>query len=216
MAKFKLLIGDKGKTYTKEVSDEQAASLIGLKVGAVFNGDLIGLGGYEFQITGGSDSGGFPMRKGLHGSISRRVIMSPGIGFRSTVRGIKKKKRVMGDTISENLAQINTKMVKEGPTPLDKALAAEVKEEGAEGEGAEAKASDAKAPEAPAAKGAAPEAPKEEKAEDKKEDKKEEKKKEKPPGPKEEKEKPEEKKPEEQKPEEAKPKEPKGEPEEKA
>lgn len=158
MVKFKILIGDKGKTYSKEVSDEQATSLIGLKVGAVFKGDLIGLGGYELEITGGSDSDGFPMRKGLHGSASRKIIMSPGVGFKSNVHGIKKKKRVRGDTISENSFQINTKLVKAGPNPLEKLLAKEeASGEAAEGESSEK--ADGGKPEA-----AKPEAAKPEKA----------------------------------------------------
>jgi len=152
MTKFKLLIGDKGKTYTKEVSDEQSGSLMGLKIGATFKGDLVGLGGYELEITGGSDSDGFPMRRGYHGTSSRRLILSPGVGFKSNVKGKKKKKRVRGDTISEKISQINTKVVTAGPQPLEKVLAPAEKAEGEEGEAkeGEAKAQEAPKPEKPA------------------------------------------------------------------
>jgi len=181
MVKFKVLIGDKGKTYTKEVSDDQSSPLIGLKVGSVFKGDLIGLGGYELQITGGSDSGGFPMRMGLHGSSTRRLLLSPGVGFNSNVKGIKEKKRVAGDNVSEKTSQINTKIIKAGPTPLEKLVA--VEEKPAEGEEAPKETAPAEAPkekakeekkeekpaeEKPAKEAAKEETPKKEKVEEQK------------------------------------------------
>ena len=64
MAGIKTVIGQKdGKTIQKELSEEQTLSLYGKKIGDKLKGDDIGFEGYEFEITGGSDNSGIPMRK---------------------------------------------------------------------------------------------------------------------------------------------------------
>ena len=49
--------------------------LVEKKIGDTFNGALIGLPGYEFKITGGSDRGGIPMRKDVHGPMKKRILL---------------------------------------------------------------------------------------------------------------------------------------------
>jgi len=65
MVDFKLSIADpkSGKTYQKEAKDKEAAPFVGKNIGEQIKGEIIGLAGYEFLITGGSDNCGFPMRR---------------------------------------------------------------------------------------------------------------------------------------------------------
>ena len=135
---FKVLIADvkSGKTYTKEVKDQEASSLIGKKIGDTLDGSSIGLGGYELIVTGGSDKSGFPMKRGFHGGSAKRLLLAEGPGFNPKSRGMRKKKRVTGDHVSENCSQLNTKVTKYGPTGLDKLIQPPAKE----GEGEEKEA----------------------------------------------------------------------------
>ena len=111
---IKFDIGDKGKTYHCEA---EPGELIGMKLGDKFQGQLIGgqFIGYEFEITGASDSAGFPCRKDVDGTMHKRVSLKYGVGMReSKPKNVKFKKTVHGSTISEDIAQINLKVVKEG------------------------------------------------------------------------------------------------------
>ncbi|MHA1224281.1 MAG: 30S ribosomal protein S6e [Candidatus Heimdallarchaeaceae archaeon] len=116
---FKLNIGDKtGTCYTKIVREAQANALIGLKIGDVVDGSLIGLPSYEFIITGGSDTDGFPHRKSIQGAGRRKYLLSGGVGYKVPRKGRRVKKSVRGNTISEASYQINMKVSKEGDKPL--------------------------------------------------------------------------------------------------
>jgi len=129
MADMKLVIGDKKKTYQKEVGSDDAAKLVSKKIGDKFAGELVDLKGYELEITGGSDSAGFPMRKGVAGQGRKKVLTKPGVGFRGkeknkkkvTIKhgGLRKKKTVRGEVISEDISQVNCKVVKQGAKPLE-------------------------------------------------------------------------------------------------
>ena len=62
-----------GKGLSKLIEiDESKFRFEGMKIGDVIKGGLIGFPNYEFQITGGSDSSGFPMRKDVHGPAKKR------------------------------------------------------------------------------------------------------------------------------------------------
>ena len=139
MASFKLCISDSsGKTYQKEVKDSFARPFIGLNIGETVKGDGFEMNGYEFQITGGSDYCGFPMRKGILG-LRKKLVAYGGVGFRAGAKGIKRRKTVCGHKIHERISQINLKIVKQGhkklnemfgvPEEAKKESKAEVKEE---------------------------------------------------------------------------------------
>ncbi len=116
--KFKAVVGDPKtkRTYQKEVETD---ALIGKKIGDVIPGDAIGLAGYELQITGGSDKDGFPMRKDIEGTRRVRALLSKGPGFRPKRKGEKRRKTVRGNTIAEDIVQINFKVVKWGEGNLE-------------------------------------------------------------------------------------------------
>ena len=107
---FKVIISDGGKTHQKEIKGEEAVRLVGLRIGEVFDGQLIGESG-QLQVTGGTDKDGFPMRRGIPGSRRMQILVRAGPGFIPKSAGERRKKRVRGDTISEDIVQINTKVL---------------------------------------------------------------------------------------------------------
>lgn len=119
MAGFKINIADpkEGKCYKTEVKDAHAAPFIGLNIGEKIEGDKIGIDGYEFQVTGGTDYCGFPMRRGILG-VRKKMVIYPGVGFRGGLKGMKKRKTVCGHKINESITAINIKVTKEGTKKL--------------------------------------------------------------------------------------------------
>ena len=86
-------------------------NLTEIKIGEKFNGDLIGLKGYEIQITGGTDKDGFPMHPQVHGMVRKKIILSHPPCFHPKRKGMRKRKMVAGNAISKNIAQINCKII---------------------------------------------------------------------------------------------------------
>lgn len=127
---FKVVISDKEKTYQKEIKGEEAARLVGMRIGDVFDGGMIGESG-QLQITGGSDRDGFPMRKGIPGARRVKVLMREGPAFIPQERGERRKKQVRGSTISDSIVQVNTTVLKRGEKKgeVKKEVTEEVKEE---------------------------------------------------------------------------------------
>ena len=177
MVDFKLTIGDlkSGKAYKKDVSGDEAEAFLGKKIGDKITGSKVGFAGYEFEITGGSDSSGFPMRKDVSGTARKRILLVSGLGTRHKRKGMKKRKLVAGNMIHTKTTQINLKVLKSGKTPLGEAPTVEAAPKEAEEKKEEAKpAPEAKAEEKVEEKPKAEEKPKEEpKQEAKPEEKKE-------------------------------------------
>ncbi len=120
MADFKLTINNaKGLSVQRELKDPQSSALIGKKIKEKIDGNLIGLAGYEFQITGGSDYCGFPMRWDVPGTRRKKILAVKGVGIKRKLgKGIKQRKNVCGNTIHEKIVQINLKIIKEGKEDL--------------------------------------------------------------------------------------------------
>ena len=114
MAQFKLVISDPktGKSEVQELKDATAQPLVGRKIGEIVDGAPLGLQG-RFKITGGSDKAGFPMRSDVLGGGKNYVLMSAGVGFHSKVEGIKKRRLVRGNTVTEEVYQVNAKKMEE-------------------------------------------------------------------------------------------------------
>jgi len=117
---FKLNIGNPktGKTYKKDVAGDEAKEYLHKKIGDKVKGDKAGFSGYEFEITGGSDSSGFPMRKDVSGTARKKILIAKGVGTRHTRKGIRLRRSVAANTIYAKTTQINLKVLKEGKTPL--------------------------------------------------------------------------------------------------
>jgi len=114
MAKFKIIISnpETGKSNFIEIEGTRAVPLIGRKLGETIDGAVAGLSGQKLQITGGSDKDGFPMRPNIHGGVRATVVLSEGVGFKTPQTGERKRKTLRGNTITEEIVQINMKVVK--------------------------------------------------------------------------------------------------------
>lgn len=130
MPEIKLVMSNTktGKSYQRVINEETTLGLMGIKIGQKFNGELVGLAGYEFEITGGSDFAGFPMRRDVEGTVRKRIFTTRGKGVNIEGHGYKVKKSVAGNTIFAKTAQVNVKILKSGKEPLE-AAKAEAKEE---------------------------------------------------------------------------------------
>jgi len=111
---LKVVINHKGKSYPKTLDGSR---LIGMKLGQTFKGELIGMPGYEFKITGGSDFAGFPMRPDVN-TLRARILAVKGIGLKNKEKGKRIRKLVAGNTVYEKTAQLNLLVTKEGKEPL--------------------------------------------------------------------------------------------------
>jgi small subunit ribosomal protein S6e len=113
MAKFKIVISDPetGKSKSVESEESRAVPLIGRKLGDVIDGSTVGMSGYKLRITGGSDKDGFPMRPNVHGGVRASVILTEGVGFHPSREGERRRKTLRGKTITEDIVQINMKIV---------------------------------------------------------------------------------------------------------
>ncbi len=131
----KVNIADKGKTFRKEL--ETADALHGKVIGDKVEGSMVdaSLEGYDFEIMGGSDSSGFPLSKDVEGITLKRVLLTHGFGMRDSEKGMRRRMTVRGKIITENIAQINLRVLKHGKKhlaeifPEQNTVKAEVKEE---------------------------------------------------------------------------------------
>jgi small subunit ribosomal protein S6e len=132
---MKIVIGEpkSGKCYGIEIPKDKESSFIGKKIGEKVEGGLVGADGYELEITGGSDMAGFPMRRDVSGPRRLGVILSSGAGYRFEGKGMRAKRNVRGNLISDQIIQINAKVIQHGSKPLEelfpKAAAGEKKDE---------------------------------------------------------------------------------------
>ena len=124
MAEFKVVISDPktGLSVQREVKDPGAKAFLGLKIGDSIKGETIDLQGYEFEVTGGSDFCGFPMRKDVLGVGRKRILAYSGIGVRKQEKGMLQRKTVCGNTIHAKIAQVNLKAVKVGQADIFSAV----------------------------------------------------------------------------------------------
>ena len=112
MAKFKVIVSDPeaGTSSIVELEEARAAPLIGRRIGEIIDGTIVNLPGYKTQIRGGSDKDGFPMRPSVHGGVRRSVILSGGVGFNPQDQGMRRRKSVRGNVITDEIVQINVKI----------------------------------------------------------------------------------------------------------
>lgn len=94
----------------------------GLKIGDLVDGVLIGedFRGYVFKITGGDDSSGLPMKKGVFTDKRVRLLLKKGSkGYRCREKGVRKRKSVRGCIISNNIVVVSLIILKEGEKPIE-------------------------------------------------------------------------------------------------
>jgi small subunit ribosomal protein S6e len=128
---FKINISTKqGETFKVESDSE---SLIGKKLGEKIQGKEISpiLEGYEFEICGASDKSGFTAMENVEGETLKKILLTYGKAMKKRPRregkkkqqnkkpkGLRLRRTVHGNTISESIVQINLKITKEGTKKL--------------------------------------------------------------------------------------------------
>ncbi len=114
---YKVIIGDKGKAWKLEL---EGTNVFGKSIGDKIKGEELNaeLSGYEFEITGGSDTSGFPLSKDVEGIGLKRLLLKKGWGMKQSGEGLRLRKTVRGKVLSETIAQINLKVVKKGNKAL--------------------------------------------------------------------------------------------------
>jgi len=131
LTNFKLTISDiKGKSVSKELKDTDVNPLLGLQIGNETDAAIVGLKG-KLKVTGGSDKSGVPMRSDIHGAARKRVLLTRGIGLQDVEIGQRVRKLMRGNTISEEIYQLNCKYDGELPVeaPEEKTETSEEKKE---------------------------------------------------------------------------------------
>ncbi len=120
---MKLVISDPktGKAFQREIGEE-ASMFYGLKIGDEVDLSPIGLTGYKAKITGGTDRDGFPMRPDVHGTGRKKVLLSGGPGVRRLKKGERVRKTVRGNTVAEDIEQLNLVITTHGEKPLEELI----------------------------------------------------------------------------------------------
>jgi small subunit ribosomal protein S6e len=128
---FKINIAAKdGKTFKIE---SEVESLIGMKIRDKIKGKEISpeLEDYEFEISGASDKSGFTAMEDIEGENLRRVLLNYGKAMKKRPKregkkkqlckkpkGLRLRKTIRGNIISDAIVQINLKIIKEGTKKL--------------------------------------------------------------------------------------------------
>jgi len=139
---FKINIATKdGKTFKLE---SEAETLIGKKIGEKVSGKEIssGLNGYEFEIRGASDKAGFTAMENVEGETLKKVLLTYGKAMKKRPRkegkkkqlckkpkGLRLRRTVRGNTISDAIVQVNLKILKDGTKKLSEIFPEQNKKE---------------------------------------------------------------------------------------
>ena len=94
---------------TKELKGDDGNALLGVELGRSVDAGIVGMTG-QMKITGGSDKSGVPMRRDVHGSARKYVLLSKGVGLQDAEKGIRVRKLVRGNQISEEIYQVNCRL----------------------------------------------------------------------------------------------------------
>ncbi|MDO8428439.1 MAG: 30S ribosomal protein S6e [Candidatus Diapherotrites archaeon] len=105
-----------GNSYKK---DTEQPVFLNKKVGETVDLSTVGLQGYKALITGGSDKDGFPLKPTLPGSARKKVLISRGVGLRQTIKGSRRRIRVRGNLIADDVRQVNLKITEYGTPTLE-------------------------------------------------------------------------------------------------
>jgi len=100
------------KAFQITITGDRAAAFLEKGIGDVVDASVVGISGKKLLITGGSDNTGFPMLRTLPGGSKRKVLLEGPPGLHPKGKGERRRKFVRGSVITEEVVQINTKLVK--------------------------------------------------------------------------------------------------------
>ena len=138
---FKAVVNDTnpkagGRAFSVDITGSNYNHFLGKKIEDSVDGMFVGdgeivLNGYKLEITGGSDITGRPMRPDLDGSGVKAVLITAGIGYkgkkfvnknskeyRYKYDGLRRRRNLRGNVISQDTRQINLKVVESGKGSL--------------------------------------------------------------------------------------------------
>ncbi|MCS7143079.1 MAG: hypothetical protein NZ920_04715 [Aigarchaeota archaeon] len=117
-----------GKTRSITLTPQQFMIFRGKRIGDRIDASALELPKGVIEITGGSDSSGFPMRWDVGGPRLARIVLTKGTGFRArrrppskakkrrnrrSVEGLRKRVTVRGNVIGDQTSQINAVLLGE-------------------------------------------------------------------------------------------------------
>ncbi len=102
----------RSRAWQLVLTEDKSRVFLGKKIKDYVDASIIGMKG-KLLITGGTDSSGFPMRPDLPGPVRKKILLSGPPGYRPKRKGERRRKTVRGDTITEDIVQINTVLVRE-------------------------------------------------------------------------------------------------------
>jgi small subunit ribosomal protein S6e len=113
MAEFQVVVSDPetGDSYQVEVDGQDANRFLGRSLGDEVDGGAVGLSGFTLELTGGSDEAGRPMRKEVSGAGLSEVLLEGGVGFKPSRDGERRRVTVRGREVSDEVVQLNVKVV---------------------------------------------------------------------------------------------------------
>lgn len=114
MPTFKLVLSDprSGRARQLEIKDPEAQRFVGLRIGDIIDASMLGESlklpeGFRIKITGGSGIEGAPMLPSVMGPVKKYALLKGPPGYHPEKRGMRKRKLVRGNTISDQVVQIN-------------------------------------------------------------------------------------------------------------
>jgi len=100
-------------SFQVSVTGDKANALVGKKIGDTVPASIVGLPAeWKLLITGGSDSSGFPMIPSLQGGVKKALLLSEPPGFHPRDEDERRRKYVRGNTVTDEIVQINTKLIR--------------------------------------------------------------------------------------------------------
>jgi len=126
---MKLVISDKktGKAYNKKTEEPV---FLNKKIGEEVDLGSVGMTGFKAKIRGGSDKQGFPMKPTIEGTGRKKILVKKGIGIKSKVKGKIVRKSMRGNTVSQDIVQLNLAITKHGSQQISGFLKPTEKKEG--------------------------------------------------------------------------------------
>jgi small subunit ribosomal protein S6e len=91
--------------------DQGKLNLMGLKIGDTFNLNVNGVN-LKLKITGGSDNSGFPMRPDVSGAVKKKVLLAGPPGYYPVEDGERRRKTIRGNTLTNDIVQVNCVIVR--------------------------------------------------------------------------------------------------------
>jgi small subunit ribosomal protein S6e len=112
-----------------ELEKEKEYSVMGKKIGDIFDGAALGLDGFKLKITGLSDKTGAPSRKEVEGTAKTWPLIRSGPGVRHAKKGFRGRRLIRGNMIGPDTGQVNSTIEEYGSIPLDQVFKPKEKKE---------------------------------------------------------------------------------------